>query len=445
MRATLKRAARALDERPWFRRPALAAVRALNGGTLRRLRREPAIADVFVKGSFVRGPFHPFASDVDLALVLRDGALADPVAGLASVFAALRAERRRNPSLRDWWQHLILESELPLVRRQWALFGADEWRSESGAPAVAGEGPADRTTLLLAQWAQQCLWSGSAVQAYLDPATPTHDFDAGLRKSAFFATRLELLDGLPEAPPDAAALFELRRRHALDFDAGWRRAGGELPARRAALVAMVRALERSARRLGGAAEEDDTLRLESDGALWLSLPRDADDAALAIRLDGLRRDGPRGGIVTWLVPAVARQLWPRPCAEAPFVADEAAQDVAFKRRLHLFETLFLASSLRLTLWFPDPERRVRRLFWTLARAALLYGRGAWCETRADVARELRDAGCGDAAADAGLAPLLDGNGALRRELPLRGLYAAGDALLRAIHRALAALPAGGVG
>src|SRR5512135_505713 len=80
--AALKEFLRGLDRRRWFHAPAMRLGRAMNRDTFRRLGREPAIAAVWVKGSFVRGPFRPLASDLDLVIVLRDAALGEPVDGL---------------------------------------------------------------------------------------------------------------------------------------------------------------------------------------------------------------------------------------------------------------------------------------------------------------------------------------------------------------------------
>ncbi len=443
MLGTLKEGLRGLDRHAWFRAPALALVEAMNRDTFRHLRREPAIADVFVKGSFVRGPFRPLASDVDLVLVLRDAALREPVDDLRRVFAALAAARRRNLSVRDWWQHVILESELPLVRRFWALYGADEWRDASGAPPLATDGTADLPALVLAQWYQQCLWSGSAVQKYLDPASTVHDLRAGLRKAAFFASRLALLDDLGEARLGAGDLFALRCRHAREIDAAWRPPGRASAERLPALVDMMRALEASARRLGATSAGGDAgFRFASNGALYLGLREGLTDAELAAELDALRRRGDAGPVVTWLVPALAWRLWPRPCAEERFPGDEGSIDVGFRQRLHLFETLFLPSSLRLALSFPDADARLRRHLWTLLRAWLLHARDRWAGTRGDLARELLSSGTGNERLDSELRPLLASAGGASSELSTRAALSLGEAIVREIGAVLPRFAAG---
>jgi len=50
--------------------------------------------------------------------------------------------------------------------------------------------PADRARLVAAHWAQQRLWSASAVQPLVQPGAPFHAFETGIRKSAFLADRL---------------------------------------------------------------------------------------------------------------------------------------------------------------------------------------------------------------------------------------------------------------
>jgi len=188
-RRAAARLLRRLGRRDALRRPALALVRAWNRGTFRRLGGDPAVAAVYARGSLVRGPFYPLASDVDLVVVARAGALAD-AARARALLAALRRERRRNPSVRDWWQHLLHERELPLVRANWELFATDEWRDAAGEMPFATAPPADRARLVAAHWAQQRLWSASAVQPLVQPGAPFHAFETGIRKSAFLADRL---------------------------------------------------------------------------------------------------------------------------------------------------------------------------------------------------------------------------------------------------------------
>jgi predicted nucleotidyltransferase len=386
----LKEAIGALGGSAAFRSLAMRLVRRMNRDTFRRLGRHPAVAAVYVKGSFVRGPFRPLASDVDLVLVLRDAALGEPVEALRRLFAELRIVRRHNLSVRDWWQHLLLESELPLVRCHWELFGADEWRDASGAAPFGSAAPSDLRRLVIAQWYQQCLWSGSAVQRFLDPGAEFHDFGAGVRKSGFFASRLRLFadQGSARLPPEE--LFELRRRHAREFDARHRARSRAARAPLAALVAMVRDLETNARRLGGVDPgTSGETRVVSERTLHVLLPEGLADAELAERLLELRERREICRPLTFLVPASARALWPLACAaerSAPLdVAPPGEERVAFRQELLLFEALFLPSSLRLALGFVDSTERLRRVFWALARALLLYSHHRYDDTRAGIA------------------------------------------------------------
>lgn len=386
-----------LDGSGAFRSLAMLLVRHMNRDTLRRLGCHPAVAGVYVKGSFVRGPFRPLASDLDLVLVLRDAALSEPVAALRRFFADLRVVRRHNFSVRDWWQHLLLESELPLVRRHWELFGADEWRDASGAAPVRGSASTDLRRLVIAQWYQQCLWSGSAVQSFLDPGAEFHDFGAGIRKSGFFASRLRLFADQGSARLSPEELFELRRRHALEFDARHRARTRAARAPLAALIAMVRELEASARRLGGADPRAGGATLvASEQTLHVVLPEGFSDGQLAELLLELRKRPDVRRPLTFFVPVRARPLWPLACAaerSAPLDDSRPGDDrVAFRQDLLLFEALFLPSSLRLTLGFADSTERLRCVFWALARALLLYAHDRYHDTRGEVAaawRELR--------------------------------------------------------
>jgi len=418
----LKELIRRLGRRRWFRAPALVVVRAFNAVTFHLLERRGDVVSVFVKGSYVRGPFYPLASDLDLVLVLRGAAFANPVEDFGRLFRSLRRARALNPSLRDWWHHLIVDHELPLVRRYWYLFGCDEWRDRSGTAPQLDGGPADRRLLVLAHWYQQCAWSASAVQAFVAPDTPFHHFGAGIRKASLLGSRLRALCEWRDDERTAADLFELRRAHA----AAWAeiqptKARSERE-KLAALTGLFRDLEESARRvrtlepeavahrppagapsagalpdglepLAEVSELDGVVRCER--SLHLLLRDGASDAAIARGLTALRRLGPHGRILTLLVPAAAAPLWPMACTLSrevyrvggPYADARGPETVALgpQRRLLLFESIFLPNLLRLTLSFPDRDQRLRRAYWQLARAVALYDQGRYCRTWSELA------------------------------------------------------------
>src|SRR5438045_2057701 len=107
IRVLIKNFLRQLSSFAAFRVPALALVRAVNRKSFDSLRRTRAIRDVYVRAGYVRGPFYPIASDVDLVLLL-DNSLGRTLNGIESAIRSLRSVRRWNLSIRDWWQHMIL-------------------------------------------------------------------------------------------------------------------------------------------------------------------------------------------------------------------------------------------------------------------------------------------------------------------------------------------------
>jgi predicted nucleotidyltransferase len=436
--AACARAAGRLDRFPPFHAVALAFVAACNRRSFARLAREPAVAAVYVKGSYVRGPFRPLASDVDLALVLRASELAT-AADARRLLGALRGARRWNPSLRDWWQHLLLDRELPVVRRHWELFGIDEWRDPRGARPFAPERPADLPRLLLAHWSQLCAWSGSAVQAVLHPTGPFHDFRSAIKKTGFLATRLQELAAWRGAAPDADALFALRRRHALAFDTARRPPRGDETSRLAALVALVGDLVASAEvlharlaapLLPSARRSGEAPWLRAETGAWCLPPAcdgllvgertlhvlvepEIEARALGELLRALRQRDELARPLTFLVPTSALPLWPLPCdGERPRLVARpgtrlakggvARPAAAWLREAALFESLFLTSTARLALGFADGEARLRRHAWALARAVRLYEYGEAHVTRAGIASAL----CADRHALTQLPPAL---------------------------------------
>ena len=469
---------RRLDRHRGFRALALGAVRAMNWLTFRILGRQPAVAQVYVKGSFVRGPFYPLSSDLDLALILRSAALVDPVPDLRRFFDAFRLVRRTNLSVRDWWQHVFLDDEMEIVRRYWYLAGCDEWRDERGEAPSLTQRPADSGLLALAHWYQQCAWSASAVQKHVDPAAPFHQFRAGIKKTAFLATRLPVLARC--GAPSPRELFALRREHSRRFDDGWR-SGRDAGSRSALsdLLVQVRDLESNGRLLlesgladgAGTGEREATSDLDppwpveleplrrlsgcsglvrSEQSLHLILRDGASDEEIAAILLELRQIGAGRRPLTYLVPARALPIWPMACTRerlvvwksrlAPAAARGPATESGFQRRLLLFESIFLPSTLRLALSFADRDARLLRHVWTLARAVLLYEQGRYRATRDRVAADLLDAPATAPAPPAELRRVLTQDDEGAAKLGTETLFRAGAALATRLYAALASDP-----
>ena len=454
-----------------FRRPAHALVRAWNRGTFRRLGGHPGVAAVYARGSLVRGPFYPLASDVDLVVVARAAALAD-AAGARALLAALRHERRRNPSVRDWWQHLLHEGELPTVRANWALFATDEWRDAHGDMPWPVAAPADRARLVAAHWAQQRAWSASVVQPLVQPGAPFHVFDTGVRKCAFLAGRLRRIDAWNGPPLAPAELFALRRDHAHAFDASFRPPPATADARLAALAETLRELElgaqlvrshlpRAAAEIAPAATGHARWPVElaalaatccpglvvGERTLHVVVDDGAGAAELGALVAALRRLPAFARPLTFLVPRAAADLWPLPCEAAPpvvFARDAplarrlaaAAADVGLQRELRRYEALFLPCGARLALGFDDGAARLRRSAGSLATAVLLFAGDRIAGSRAEVVAAAHPASALADLAGELRACLADSDGDPPR-LDADRLYALCEALAARLFAALA--------
>jgi hypothetical protein len=374
-RSIAKSALQSWGRRPAFRAPALRLVRAMNRRTFRALNANSGVSAVYVRGSYVRGPFFPLASDVDLVLVLRRAAVSsadDMTAQLRFFQRACRA----NLSVRDWWQHVLLDDEMPLVRDRWASFGAAEWQDGRGQPAFTGLPPSPPREAADAAWAQACAWSASAAQAFVRPGDPVHSFQTGVRKSLFFLSRLNELDA-ETRETSAEGYVSASAAHAQRFSVSYVAPENTPAQRRAALRTVVRGLEHAARRWPAPPDANTADTYLSDRVAAAVVPAGLSEAGLDTWMNDLEKRPPPARPLTHVIPANALAAWPWPAAD--FLSREGAEPpapaVATARALFLFDTLFLPSHLRLALLFPDREARLERAVAALLRAALLYEHG----------------------------------------------------------------------
>ncbi|MBT8441158.1 MAG: nucleotidyltransferase domain-containing protein, partial [Gammaproteobacteria bacterium] len=278
LRAAAKRLLVALGSRAWFRPVGMALVNRLTRHSFDLLLATPGVQDVYVRGSYARGNFVPLSSDVDLALVLTDAG-GRSLETVSAVHRSMRKVRRRNPSIRDWWHHMILASELPVVRSFSDLYGSHEWRDRQGSANAPSSDWIDERLRRAAAWSQLCLWSGSAFHAFLYPDDRVHSFEAGVKKSGRFAR----LMGVSASSP--------------------------LPANRGArLVAVYRMIEKGAERMldGGVPTDSATPAIiETCRARFVLLEDGLDDNELIERFDDPALRAAARAPVTYVLPAAA--------------------------------------------------------------------------------------------------------------------------------------------
>lgn len=375
VRRAVRTGVRRLASIPVLHRGALSLVHAMNRRTFRILRAHPGVADVYVRGSFVRGPFVPIASDVDLVLVLH-GEAGRSHAAVAAVHRALERARRANVSVRDRWHHMILDAERPLVEAYWPVFGAEEWRSADGGRPVACRSAGASRELSWALWSQICTSSGSLFHAYLQPAGRVYDFDAGLRKTLQLSSLLARLVEHP-GPLHPDALADLRREEARRVASAFRPCGRDRAARRAAVRRVYRALHTAAASLdgredGGGAPPPGAVIRSPQAAIFVLDDR-LDDAEVEAAFD--RLDVTLAGTrVPYVLSARVLRLFPFPPDDLILVGGGVfAVPSRRAHERHLFEALFLPSLSRLSIGLPDAGPPLARTALALLRAVLLYG------------------------------------------------------------------------
>lgn len=219
LRAAARAGAEALDRWAPTRHLTRALDAALVGAALRRLARQPGVARAFARGSHGRGDHVPLASDLDLAIVLREPGRRPSFSPVLGVIEALERVRGWNPLVRDSWQLLVGDTEWPLLARHAGVVRLDEWRDVDGRPPDCAADAGDERLALAAQWNRLHLWTDSALRHVTGPA-PDADTGAALAFAAAEKKALWLaapLTGMPSPryrrpPPRTPA--EARRRAA---------------------------------------------------------------------------------------------------------------------------------------------------------------------------------------------------------------------------------------
>lgn len=186
----VRRRLNALTRFAVFRVPVLAAVRVSCVLAATILSRSGRVAAVYARGSYVRGDFQPFLSDVDLAILIRRPAPGHGYATAAALHRDLRAVRWVNPLVRDVWQTFLPEAHWPLLERFGYLFEVDEWRLLRGIAPPGESAPPNRRLLCAAWWNRQHFWTTVAVRQALCGEVSLRALPASLKKAERFAARI---------------------------------------------------------------------------------------------------------------------------------------------------------------------------------------------------------------------------------------------------------------
>lgn len=172
------------------RGPTLSAIGALTRLSARLLGGVESVAAVYARGSYGRGDFRPFISDIDIAIVVRRprGSGYDACRAL---HRRLRLVRGLNPFVRDAWQTIVTQSQWPLVARFGSLIGTDDWRLLEGeAPWTGAAAPLPERLRLAAWWNRQHFWTSTAVRQTLRGQTSLRELEGSLKKARSFARRI---------------------------------------------------------------------------------------------------------------------------------------------------------------------------------------------------------------------------------------------------------------
>jgi Nucleotidyltransferase domain len=212
----LRRALNAATRFRIVRAPTLAAIRALTRLSATLLGGVDSVAAVYARGSYGRGDFRPFISDIDFAIAVRrpPGSAYDACRALNR---RLRLVRGLNPFVRDAWQTIVTQSQWPLVARYGSLFGTDDWHLLAGeAPWAGAAAPVPERLGLAAWWNRQHFWTTTAMGQALRAQTSLRALEGSLRKARTFAGRIS--DQPTGAPSLHDALLELDRSAARLID-----------------------------------------------------------------------------------------------------------------------------------------------------------------------------------------------------------------------------------
>ena len=365
MLTTLRRALNAATRFRLVRAPTMGSIGAVTRLSARLLEGVEGVTAVYVRGSYARGDFRPFLSDIDFAIAVRRPQ-GEGYHACRTLRRRLRLVRALNPFVRDPWQTIVSEPQWPLVSRWGRLLGTEEWRLLAGAPPWPAPGEVDRRTELAAWWNRQHFWTMTAVRQTLRRQTSLRELEASLKKARSFGRRL--LAPPPGSLSPEGALVELDRSTArvmgeLGLATRWRpspeRLGLPTPTERErrALRAIEAALD---------LDQDGASVIAMEGFLYLVSGRAWTAEEYRVRLEALAGVQGATGVVTFLYSAPAFALAPLTRRLRVLRAGEmlggtagGAEPLLLREQL-LYQSLYLGTHLWVAAGRADPGPGLER-------------------------------------------------------------------------------------
>jgi predicted nucleotidyltransferase len=361
----LRRALNSATRFRLVRAPTLGAIGAVTRVSTRLLEGVDGIAAVYARGSYARGDFRPFLSDIDFAIAVRAPA-GQGYRSCKELSRRLGLVRATNPFVRDPWQTIVTAPQWPLVARWGRLLGTEDWRLLAGTPPWTEPAPVDPRTELASWWNRQHFWTSTAVRQALRGQTSVRELEASLKKARGFGRRLVT----PAAGPltTHGALVELHRSAArlireLGLVTPWRpspeRLGPPTATEREhrSLLAIEAALD---------LEQDGATVFAAEGLLYVVSGREWTAEEYRVRLDALAGVQRTTGVLTFLyspqsfalVP-VTRRLRILRRGEMMQGPAGAAQPLLLREQL-LYQSLYLGTHLWVAAGRADPGPGLER-------------------------------------------------------------------------------------
>jgi hypothetical protein len=152
------------------------------------------VVAVYFRGSYGRGDFRPFISDIDLAIAVRQPPPGRGYQICRSLHRRFRLVRLLNPFVRDVWQTIMTEPQWPLATRYGYLFGTEDWRLIAGKEPWSAADPIDERLMLAASWNRQHFWTVLAAQQAQQGQQSLRSLECSLKKAHSFSHQIERID-----------------------------------------------------------------------------------------------------------------------------------------------------------------------------------------------------------------------------------------------------------